>query len=86
MKLKISIYNIASGLQWPLSYTLYRRDYELLQQFVTLAENPNEEEFIALVREYDSIQKLDDWKAAVMVKVKQAILRENIKDDDLDLT
>ena len=62
-----------SGLDTTFSST---REYKLLDLLIQALEKNDLEGFTSAVVEYDQIMKLDNWKTAILLKIKKGISDE----------
>jgi len=57
------------------------REYKLLIEICTAVEGFDPDGFTAAVQEFDSVNKLDNWKSTILLKI-----RDSIKQDEVPLT
>lgn len=52
------------------------REAKFLQALIDAVEAEDEEAFTAAVVEFDQVTKLDNWKTAILLKIKKSIQEE----------
>ncbi|KAJ7961130.1 Alpha-soluble NSF attachment protein [Quillaja saponaria] len=59
------------------------REYQFLADLATAIDEEDVVKFTGVVREFDSMTKLDAWKATLLLRVKDALKAKELEDDDL---
>ncbi|CAK7343674.1 unnamed protein product [Dovyalis caffra] len=57
------------------------REYKFLSDLATAIDEEDVAKFTSIVKEFDSITKLDSWKATLLLKVKNALKAKELEDD-----
>jgi len=52
------------------------REAQFVQKLIEAVENDDVDDFTAAVAEFDKVTRLDNWKTAVLLKIKKEMLRE----------
>ncbi|XP_044472900.1 alpha-soluble NSF attachment protein-like isoform X1 [Mangifera indica] len=59
------------------------REYKFLADLATTIEEEDVTKFTHVVREFDSITRLDPWKTTLLWRVKEALKAKELEEDDL---
>ncbi|KAK4343571.1 hypothetical protein RND71_036665 [Anisodus tanguticus] len=59
------------------------REYKLLVDLAAAIDEENIDKFTGVIREYDSMTRLDGWKTTLLLKVKEAVKAKELEEDDL---
>ncbi|KAJ6755611.1 SOLUBLE NSF ATTACHMENT PROTEIN SNAP [Salix purpurea] len=57
------------------------REYKFLSDLATAIDEEDVPKLTSIIKEFDSISKLDSWKVALLLKVKNALKAKELEDD-----
>ncbi|KAJ6315960.1 hypothetical protein OIU78_019273 [Salix suchowensis] len=57
------------------------REYKFLSDLATAIDEEDVPQLTSIIKEFDSISKLDSWKVALLLKVKNALKAKELEDD-----
>ncbi|XP_028767574.1 alpha-soluble NSF attachment protein isoform X1 [Neltuma alba] len=59
------------------------REYKFLADLASAIDEEDVAKFTGVVKEFDSITRLDPWKATLLLRVKEALKAKEMEEDDL---
>ncbi|CAL1378536.1 unnamed protein product [Linum trigynum] len=59
------------------------REFRFLSDLATAMDEEDVDKFTSIVKEFDSMSKLDSWKVTLLLKVKQTLKDKELEEDDL---
>ncbi|XP_010264488.1 PREDICTED: alpha-soluble NSF attachment protein-like [Nelumbo nucifera] len=59
------------------------REYKFLADLAAAIDEEDVEKFTDVVKEFDSMTKLDAWKTTILLRVKQSLKAKELEEDDL---
>ncbi|KAL3894362.1 MAG: hypothetical protein SGCHY_005320 [Lobulomycetales sp.] len=62
---------------WDVSFS-GTREYKLLQDLLAMLESSDVEGFTSVIVDFDKMTKLDNWKTALLLRVKKSIVNEEM--------